>query len=116
VSDVQIVLTRRLTTITGQVVDGRNALTPDGTVVVFSTDRDKLFEDSRHIRAVRPDQHGRYEIRGLPPGEYLIAAIDDVDQGGWWDPDFLNAIRPSAQSLTLGNAASVTGTLKLVRR
>jgi Carboxypeptidase regulatory-like domain len=116
VSDVQIVLTRRVTTITGQVVDARNALTPDGTVVVFSSDRDELFEDSRHVRAVRPDQHGRYEISGLPPGEYLIAAIDDVDQGDWWDPDFLNAIRPSARSVTLGDAASVTGTLKLVRR
>jgi hypothetical protein len=115
-TDVQIVLTQRVTAITGQVVDARNTPTADGTVVVFSTDPDKLFEDSRHIRAVRPNRHGRYEIRGLPPGEYLIAAVDEVDQGDWWDPDFLDRVRPAAAPITLDESATGTQALKLVRR
>jgi hypothetical protein len=114
-SDVQIELTPRPTSVVGKVVDG-NAPTPDGTVVVFPADRDKQFEDSRYVRAVRPDQHGRYEIRGLPPGDYLIAAVDDVEQNAWWDPEFVNALRPVAQPLALGDSASVTHTLKLNHR
>jgi len=60
-SDVQIELTSRLTSVVGEVVD-RDAPTPDGTVIVFPADREKQFEESRYVQAVRPDQHGRYEI------------------------------------------------------
>jgi protocatechuate 3,4-dioxygenase beta subunit len=115
-TDVEIVLTQRTTGITGQVIDARGLPTADGTVVAFSTRPDTLFEDSRHVQAVRPDQHGRYEIRGLPAGEYLIAAIDEVDQNDWWDPDFLNRVRAVATHVTLTETASVAQTLSLDRR
>jgi hypothetical protein len=114
-SDVQIELTSQLTSVVGEVVDP-NAPTPYGTVIVFSTDRSKQFEDSRYVQAVRPDQHGRYEIRGLPPGDYLIAAMDDVEQNAWWDPEFLNALRPLTRPLALRDSASVRQTLKLNHR
>lgn len=29
----------------------------------------------------RPDQGGQYQIRGLPPGDYLAAAVDYVEEG-----------------------------------
>ena len=115
-TDVEIVVTQRITAITGQVIDARSLPTTDGTVVVFSTDPAKLFEDSRHVRAVRPDQHGRYEIRGLPAGEYLIAAIDEVDQNDWWDPEFLHRVHPAATHVTLTEAGTVTQPLTLARR
>ena len=62
-------------------------LTPlaDGTILVFSNDADKWSEDSRFVKSARPDQQGKYEVRGLPPG--LPAAGDassvtsDTDPG-----------------------------------
>ena len=35
------------------------------------------------VKSARPDQQGKYEIRGLPAGEYLAVAIDYVEEGMW---------------------------------
>jgi hypothetical protein len=50
---------------------------------------------------VRPDDDGKYSFRNLPAGEYLIAAADDVGDGDWFDPAFLDALAPSALRVTL---------------
>jgi hypothetical protein len=115
-TDISIVMTQRITTLTGQVKDEHNMPTTSGTVVVFSTNQEKLFEQSRHIRAARPDQHGGYKIQGLPAGEYFVAAVDDVDEGDWWDPEFLNRIRPSAIRVMLAESGNVVQTLTLSGR
>jgi len=115
-TDVEVLVTQHTTAVTGQVMDVRGIPTADGTVVAFSTDPDKLFEESRHVRAVRPDQHGRYEMRGLPAGEYFIAAIDEVDENDWWDPEFLNRARPVATRITLTETANVAQTLTIAGR
>jgi hypothetical protein len=63
-------------------------------------------EDSRTVRAVRPDQRGEFSIKGLPAGKYLIAAADSVQDGQWYDPEFLADLRPRAQRLSLAEAES----------
>jgi hypothetical protein len=45
------------------------------------------------------DDRGEYRVFGLPPGEYLITAVEDVEQGKWFDPAFLQAIAPGAARL-----------------
>ena len=114
--DVTIVLTRRVTTLGGQVVDGGGAPTSDGTVVVFAADRDKWFEQSRFVRAVRPDQDGRYQIAGLPPGTYYATAVSDVEDGAWADPDYLDALRQPARTVTLAEGQTQTTALTLIKR
>jgi hypothetical protein len=42
----------------------------------------------------------------LPAGNYLIAAVDDVQDGQWYDPDFLAELKPRAQRLSLAEAES----------
>jgi len=32
------------------------------------------------------DQQGRYEIKGLPPTDYVAVAVESLEQGGEWDP------------------------------
>src|SRR5262245_9293718 len=114
--DVTIVLTRRVTTVAGQVLGGGGAPTSDGTVLVFAADRGKWFEQSRFVRAVRPDQDGRYQVAGLPPGAYQAIAIDDVEDGAWADPDYLEALRPSARAVTLAEGQTQTAALTLIKR
>ena len=45
-------------------------------MIVFSDDPEKWSEDSRWVRAVRTDSEGRYEVKGLPPGEYRAIALE----------------------------------------
>jgi hypothetical protein len=113
-SGVQVILTDRVTSVVGQLVDDKGAPLVGGTVLVFATEADKWSEDSRFVRSGRPDQQGKYEIRGLPPGEYLAVAIDDVQEGLWNDPEYLESIRRYAQKVTLREGDAQVISLKLV--
>jgi hypothetical protein len=113
-SGVQVIVTNRGTTVAGQLADDKGAPVVDGTVLVFADDSSKWSEDSRWVRAVRPDQQGRYEIKGLPPGEYLAVALNYVEDGVWNDPEYLGSVRRYAQTLTLNEGASQSPALKLV--
>jgi hypothetical protein len=109
VQNVQIVVSNKVTTVLGQLVDDKGAPLTDGTVIVFSSDSDKWSEDSRFVRSARPDQQGQYQIKGLPAGEYLAVAVDYVQEGMWNDPEFLETLRRYAQRLSLndGDAKSL---------
>jgi hypothetical protein len=113
-SGVQVIVTDRVTTVAGQLVDGQGMPLVDGTIIVFASDAEKWSEDSRFVRAVRPDQQGQYQVKGLPAGEYLAAALDYVQNGMWNDPEYLESIRRYAQKLTLQEGESRVVSLKLV--
>lgn len=102
---VRVVLTNRPTDIRGVLLDEKKQ-PADGTVVVFPEETSRWREDSRTVRAARPDQRGEFSIKGLPAGKYLIAALNYVQDGQWYDPDFLAELRPRAQALSLGEAES----------
>ena len=112
-SDIQVVISNRIATVTGQLVDDKGAPTRDGTILVFASDPEKWSDDSRFVRSVRPDQDGKYQIRGLPPGEYLAVAIDYMEEGMWNDPEYLESIQRYGQKLVLDEAGSQTVALKL---
>lgn len=112
-SQVQVILTDRMTTVSGQLTDANGAPISDGTVIVFADDAQKWMENSRFVRSARPDQEGRYQMKGLPPGEYLAVAVDYVQDGMWNDPEYLDAIRRHAQRFTLGESDARTVGLKI---
>jgi hypothetical protein len=45
-------------------------------------------------------------IKGLPAGKYLIAAVDYVQDGQWYDPEFLEQLRARALPVSLAEAES----------
>jgi hypothetical protein len=110
---VMIEVTDKATTLTGTVVDERGQTLTDFTVIAFPSDSTLWRPQSRFIQAVRPDKDGTYTIRGLPPGEYLLRAIDDVDQGEWYDPDLLQALRAGATRVLLQESDTKSQDLKI---
>lgn len=102
---VRVVLTNRPTHLRGTLLDEKKR-PADGTVVIFPEDTSRWREDSRTVRAARPDQRGEFSIKGLPAGQYLIAAVDYVQDRQWYDPEFLADLRPRAQRLSLAEAES----------
>jgi hypothetical protein len=114
VSDIQVIVTSRVTTVTGQLADDKGAPVADGTVLVFADDATKWWEDSRWVRAVRPDQQGHYEIKGLPPGDYLAIALDYVEDGQWNDPEYLESIRRYARRIALTEGEAQSPRLQIV--
>jgi hypothetical protein len=114
IGDVQVVITDRVTSVSGRLEDERRLPIRDATVLVYDADAERWFETSRRVRAVRPDQDGRWEVKGLPAGEYLAVAIDYVEDGAWNDPEYLERLRRDAEKVTIPDAGSQVVPLKLV--
>lgn len=101
VDGLEIELTQRLTTVSGGVSDDRGGVALDATVIAFGDDPGKWGPHSRFIESARPDQQGRFTIRGLPPGRYLAIAVGYLEPGEERDPDLLEAWRQGATPFTL---------------
>jgi protocatechuate 3,4-dioxygenase beta subunit len=111
-ADVQVIVTDKITTVSGQLADEKGAPITDATVIVFANDSPK-WNSGRFVRAARPDQQGRWQIKGLPAGDYLAVAVDYIEDGEWNDPEYLDSLRRSGRKLTLGDAASEQVALKV---
>jgi protocatechuate 3,4-dioxygenase beta subunit len=104
-ADVQVIVTDKITTVSGQLVDEKGAPITEATVIVFANDSAK-WNSGRFVQATRPDQQGRWQIKGLPGGDYLTVAVDYIEDGEWNDPEYLDSVRRFGRKLTLADAAS----------
>ena len=117
VTGLQVVITDRLTEVNGSLSDTRNRPITDATVVIFPSDEDKWYYQSRFIRAARPDQDGRFSIRGLPPStDYLAIAVQGLEDGRAGDPEFLATIRDQAASFSLAEGETRALDLRFAQR
>jgi protocatechuate 3,4-dioxygenase beta subunit len=112
-STFQIVMTGKRTTLSGTVRDARGRTVIDYTVVVFPDQLPEGAMPGRYTRAVRADQQGRFETRGLPPGNYLAAAVESLEQGAHWDPAFRAQVEPTAKRFRLTEGQTATIELQL---
>ncbi len=101
VDGLEIELTERLTSVSGGVSDDRGGVALDATVIAFADDPEKWGPHSRFIESARPDQQGRFTIRGLPPGRYLAIAVGYLEPGEERDPDVLEPWRQDGTPFTL---------------
>jgi len=116
VDNVQIVLTARSTTVSGQVADSKGLPAKDYTVVLFPDDSARWMPMSRYIRTERPDQQGRFRVKGLPPGHYLAAAVDSVENGQESDPEFLEQLRSLSTPFDLDENEQKSLALRLAQQ
>jgi hypothetical protein len=63
---------------------------------------------TRFVLTAQPDQHGRFQIPRIPPGEYLGVAVESLEQGGEWDPAFRKYIEPFARRFTVKEGQALT--------
>jgi hypothetical protein len=114
-STLRVIMTDRLTSLNGSVQSDRDIR--DHIILVFAEDGTKWTSGSRFVRATRADADGRFEIRGLPPGErYLVAALSYLEDGEEQDRRLLQQLRGRATSVTLGDGEQRSIQLELVSR
>jgi hypothetical protein len=49
---------------------------------------------SRRVQMTRPATNGVFLINDLPPGDYLVVALADLDPEEWRQPESLAVIAP----------------------
>ena len=113
VDGLEIELTQRLTTLSGNVSDERGGMALAATVIAFADDPEKWGPHSRFIASARPDQQGRFTISGLPPGRYLTIAVGYLEPGEERDPDVLERWREGATAFTLSEGEAHALDLRL---
>ncbi len=117
-SDVEVVLTNRVTRLAGTVTDARGQPATGYTVLIFPTDRDRWYVGSRFFRRSSGGESGMFVVTGLPPGSYDVAPVTGLGalrEGGdaWQDPEVLDSLAFRATHVTLadGQQLSVSATL-----
>jgi hypothetical protein len=76
-------------------------------------------ESKRSLRylykSVTTDQYGRYDLRGLVPGKYMIFAWDGVAFGEWEDPEFLKTNGAKGVSVEIRDGDKKSTDLQLIQ-
>jgi hypothetical protein len=115
---LRVVLTDRVTAVVGSVTAASfgDTTASQAIVLMFSDDEKKWSYPSRFVRSVRADR-GRFEVAGLPPNEeYRAVAVDYLEDGEEYDPDFLKKMRERAARFSLRDGDQIALDLRLVQR
>ena len=113
ISNAIVTLSDRITTLTGTLTDATGKLAPDYTIVLAPSDPRFWTPGSRRILTSTPAAGGRFDFRGLPAGQVLLAAVTDVEPGGQYDPDFLKQVQSAAVQVSLADGQTQQQNLRL---
>ena len=112
---VVITMADRSAELSGTITTTSGAPASNYFVIVFPADRAYWLGLTRRIVSARPDASGRYVARGLPPGEYLLAATTDLVSQDLQDAAALARLAEQATPFTLAFAEAKVLDLKIGR-
>jgi hypothetical protein len=111
VADAVITITDQISTLTGKLESA--GVATDYTLILFASDPGLWRPLSRRILTSRVAGDGTYSFPNVPPGDYWLAAVDDVEPGDWFDWSFLQRIEPTAIKVTIGEGEKKTQDLRV---
>lgn len=114
-ADVRVLLTNRVSTVSGMVQSRR---APSGySVIVFPDDASRWAYPSRYVKTARADERGAFRIQGLPANErYLALAVDYLEEGEEQDAQFLERLRGRAMTFALSEGEQRSVVLEPITR
>lgn len=112
VPELSVVGTDRGSELSGIVVDVNSNPLRDVVVLAFASDVVTWRQGGRRAVRALSDTKGHFLIRGLPAGEYFVAALWDIDDGEWYDLAVLQRVRRWATRISIAEGAQVNRDLK----
>jgi len=113
VNDLQLTFSDQVSELAGRLETAAGAPAASYDLVVFSADRASWMPLSRRVRSMRPATDGTFSVRGLPAGDYFIAALADVEPGEWYDSKFLSSIVAASVKVTVRDGARTEQNLRI---
>src|SRR5262249_53346485 len=104
---LEVTISSRGARIQGAVADADN-LPAAGVWVALVPDEARLNQFWRY-KSVTTDQYGRFDLRGIGPGNYKLFSWEKVERGEWEDPEFLKPFEEKGERITVqeGDAKSI---------
>jgi hypothetical protein len=95
---LEITLASGSAQLTGTVL--RDQQGAPGAIVVLVPDgeRRKL---ARFYKTAITDQNGSFSIKSITPGDYRVFAWDELEEGAYMDPDFLQGFEAKGKTISL---------------
>ena len=106
-TDVVLTFADRRTEISGALLTAAGERVVGLFIAAIPADRSLWQPSSRRLRSTRSGTDGRWTIRDLPPGDYLVSALSDLVDDDLRDRAFLEALAAAAIRVTVGDGASV---------
>jgi hypothetical protein len=115
-SSVTVTFASGAGSVSGSVLDDRRQPVSAFEVIAFASDPNRWFSRSPYVRRGGGSQDGSFTIGGLPPGDYLVIALERLDAGGeigeWQSPDVLTRLSGAANRVRVGQGQTATVELR----
>jgi hypothetical protein len=111
---LEIVLSAGAGEITGTLMDSGGKALPNTRVVLVPAPQRRFRADLFRVAAT--DHNGRFELKGITPGEYKLFAWDEVENGEWFDPDFLLPFEVQGLTVRIPESGSEEVQLTVIAR
>jgi hypothetical protein len=86
-NSLELMASCRAPRVEGQVLNG-DSLPAVGVFVVLVPEP-RLREQPSEFVTAKTDQNGHFLLKGILPGDYKLFSWDSVEEGDWYDADFL---------------------------
>ena len=106
VTGVEITVTDKTTEVTGTLTDASGNPLGNRLVIIAPVDQQQWIPGSRRILTATTGPYGRYTFR-LPAGDYVVGPVDDLENGGQYDPQVLTSLSTSGSKVTVTEGGSV---------
>ena len=110
--DVTVTLSDRRSGVDGLLLSATGEPSSSVNVIVVPVSRDLWKAGSRRIVSVRPQSDGRF-LFDVPPGDYALAAVTDLDPLDLLDPAWLEQIVGAGVKVTVAEGARTRQDLRI---
>jgi hypothetical protein len=116
ITDWTVTITDRPSELAGTIADGDGRPAAEYFVVVFSADRTFWTPPSRRVVHARTSTDGSYLIRGLPAGQYRLAALTDLESPDSIAPALLESLLAASVPVNVTDRQRTTQNLRIGSR
>jgi hypothetical protein len=111
--ELEIILGANGGVLDGQVDDPTRGGVANATVVLVPEGARPNRIDL--VKNVNTDRAGHFAFRGIAPGEYRLYAWQRIEEGIWFDPEFMRANRTRGTPVKIGEGANPKVNITVVR-
>jgi carboxypeptidase family protein len=115
IAGATLTLTDRHSELAGTLQTPAGSAAIEYFVVVLPANRELWVPQSRRIRSTRPASDGRFAFADLPAGDYLLAALTDLEPADLEDRAFLEQLVAAAVKVALGEGERKMQDLRIGR-
>jgi hypothetical protein len=113
---LEVVLSPKAADVTGVVLNDKNEPVQGVPVTLWPKVPDRS-NSNNGIKSANTDQNGSFKISGLAPGDYYVAAWDDIPEAGLaQNPDFLAQFSTDDTAVKLTESAHQNASVKFFAR